>query len=170
MPYLRTYTQPLCFVGNAPKNCYQAAGFTHFSPGQPGPITHHVVASAERLLLLLSKISHQQEALWRRTKGGRAEPAAQHSGPQTAEDNRNRPQPRRTRGPEWGYWTLNTLPSMKKGLKILCIHPKQVQYILSPPKKIPPLAANSADALLFRCSCQSVDLMWFEVVSLSLHS
>lgn len=80
------------FFGCIPKNCYQAPTFsTHLSPSQPGPVTRHLVLSAERPALLVSKISHQQEPLCRtRQKKADRSPELSHYGHETADDNRNR--------------------------------------------------------------------------------
>lgn len=65
--------------------------FTHLSPSQPGPVTRHLVLSAERPVLLVSKISHQQEPLCgTRQREADRSPELSHYGPQTAEDNRNK--------------------------------------------------------------------------------
>lgn len=145
---------PALLLDALPKTVIRLPVFTHLSLSQPGPVNRHLVVSGERPLLLVSKISHQQEPLCgSRQKGADRSPELSHYGPETADDNRNRPKPCWTIVPEWGYWTLNTLPTMKKRLKVLHIHPKQVQYILFP--KIPPLPANSVNTL-FCCSCQSM--------------
>lgn len=74
-----------------PKTVIKLPVFTHLSPSQPGPVTRHLVLSAERPVLLVSKISHQQEPLCgMRQKEADRSPELSHYGPQTAEDNRNR--------------------------------------------------------------------------------
>lgn len=74
-----------------PKTVIKLPVFTHLSPSQPGPVTRHLVLSAERPVLLVSKISHQQEPLcgMRQKEAVRSQELS-HYGPQTAEDNRNR--------------------------------------------------------------------------------
>lgn len=74
-----------------PKTVIRLPVFTHFSPSQADPVTRHVVLSAERPVLLVSKISHQQEPLcgMRQREGDRS-PELSHYAPKTADDNRNR--------------------------------------------------------------------------------
>lgn len=92
-----------------PKTVIRLPVFTHLSPSQPGPVTRHPVVSAERPVLLVSKISHQQEPLCgTRQKEADRSPELSHYGPETADDNRNRLKPCWTMVPEWGYWTLKS--------------------------------------------------------------
>lgn len=79
------------FLDVFPKTVIRSPVFTHLSPRQPGPVTRHLVLSAERPVLLVSKISHQQEPLCgTRQREADGSPELSHYGPQTAEDNRNR--------------------------------------------------------------------------------
>lgn len=120
-----------------PKTVIKLPVFTHLSPRQPGPITRHLVVSAERPLLLVSKISHQQEPLCgSRQKGADRSSELSHYGPETADDNRNRPEPRWTIPSEWGYWTLNTFPSMKKRPSN-ALHLPKTSTVHSVPQKFP---------------------------------
>lgn len=100
-----------------PKTVIRRLVFTHSSPSQPDPITRHLVLSAERPVLLVSKISHQQEPLcgMRQREADRS-PELSHYSPQTAEDNRNKLKLCWTVEFEKGYWTLKALITMKKPL------------------------------------------------------
>lgn len=98
------------FLDTFPKTVIRLPVFTHLSPSQPGPVTRHVVLSAESPVLLVSKISHQQETLCgTRQKEADRSPELSHYGPQTAEDNRNKLKLCWTIAFEWGYWTLLTM-------------------------------------------------------------
>ncbi len=108
-------SQQQSFLDVFPKTIISFPVFTHLSPGQPGPVTRHLVLSAERPVLLVSKISHQQEPLCgTRQKTADRSPELSHYGPQTAEDNRNRLKLCWTIAFEWGYWTLKARLTMKK--------------------------------------------------------
>lgn len=73
-----------------PKTVIGLPVFTHLSPSQAGPVTRHLVLSAERPVLLVSKISHQQEPLCgMRQKEGDGSPELSHYALKTADDNRN---------------------------------------------------------------------------------
>lgn len=100
------YIHPFFFfflLDTLPKAVIRLPVFTHLSRSQPGPVTRHPVVSAERPVLLVSKISHQQEPLCgTRQKEADRSPELSHYGPETADDNRNRPEPRRTIAAEWG--------------------------------------------------------------------
>lgn len=88
--------------------------FTHLG-GQPDSVTRHLVPSAERPVLLVSKISHQQEPLCgTRQREADRSPELSHYGPQTAEDKRNRRKLCWTLAFELAYWTLNALLTMEK--------------------------------------------------------
>ena len=126
-----------------PKTVIRLPVFTHLSSSQPGPVTRHLVLSAERPVLLVSKISHQQEPLCgTRQKEADRSPELSHYGPQTAEDNRNRLKLCWTIAFEWGCWTLKALLTMKKPLNAQHQAKTRVQYILfpkiNPPPSLPP--------------------------------
>lgn len=73
-----------------PKTVSRLLVFTHWRPGQPGPVTRHPVPSAERPVLLLSKVSHQQGPLCGlRQRDADGSTALSHYGAQTAEDRRS---------------------------------------------------------------------------------
>lgn len=79
------------FLDKFPKTVIRPPVFTHLIPSQAGSVTRRLVLGAERPVLLVSKISHQQEPL---CGAGQREadrsPELSHYGAQTAEDNRNR--------------------------------------------------------------------------------
>lgn len=121
------------FLDVFPKTVIRLPVFTHLSSSQPGPVTRHLVLSAERPVLLVSKISHQQEPLCgTRQKEADRSPELSHYGPQTAEDNRNRLKLCWTIAFEWGCWTLKALLTMKKPLNAQHQAKTRVQYILFP--------------------------------------
>ena len=132
------------FLDVFPKTVIRLPVFTHLSSSQPGPVTRHLVLSAERPVLLVSKISHQQEPLCgTRQKEADRSPELSHYGPQTAEDNRNRLKLCWTIAFEWGCWTLKALLTMKKPLNAQHQAKTRVQYILfpkiNPPPSLPPI-------------------------------
>lgn len=105
------------FLDVFPESVIRLPVFTPFSSSRPGPVTRHLVLSAERPVPLVSKISHQQEPLCgKRQKEADRRPELSHYGLQTAEDNRNRLKLCWTLAFEWGYWTLKALLAMKKPL------------------------------------------------------
>lgn len=110
------------FLDVFPKTVNRLRVFTHLSPSQPGPVTRHLVLSAERPVLLVSKISHQQEPLCgTRQKEADRSPELSHYGPETADDNRNRLKLCWTIAFEQGYWTLKALLTMKKAFKCFAL-------------------------------------------------
>lgn len=158
-----------------PKTVIRLPVFTHLSSSQPGPVTRHLVLSAERPVLLVSKISHQQEPLCgTRQKEADRSPELSHYGPQTAEDNRNRLKLCWTIAFEWGCWTLKALLTMKKPLNAQHQAKTRVQYILFPkitpslpPSLRPtlpssPLLPDNIHAPSSSCSCH---WMWSKLVS-----
>lgn len=130
-------TITVIFLDGFPKTVIKLLVFTHLSLSQPGPVTRHLVLSAERPVLLVSKISHQQEPLCgTRQKEADRSPELSHYGPQTAEDNRNRLKLCWTIAFEWGYWTLKALLTMEKPLNAL--HQARTSTVHFVPKKNPP--------------------------------
>lgn len=93
-----------------PRTVIRLLVFTQSNPSQPGPITRHLVLSTERPVLLVSKISHQQEPLcgMGQRRADRS-PELSHCGPQTAEDNRNKLKLCWTVEFVKGYWMLLTM-------------------------------------------------------------
>ena len=136
------------FLDVFPKTVIRLPVFTHLSSSQPGPVTRHLVLSAERPVLLVSKISHQQEPLCGTgQKEADRSPELSHYGPQTAEDNRNRLKLCWTIASEWGCWTLKALLTMKKPLNAQHQAKTRVQYILFP--KITPVPPSLPSPLPF---------------------
>lgn len=87
-----------------PKAVIRSPVFTQARLSQPGPVTRHLVLSAERPELLLSKISHQQEAFCgTRQRDADRSWELSHYGAQTAEDKRDRLKLRWTKACEKGY-------------------------------------------------------------------
>lgn len=107
------------FLDVFPNTVIKLLVFTHSSPSQPDPITRHLFLSAERPVLLVSKISHQQVPLcgMRQREADRS-PELSHYSLQTAEDNRNKLNLCWTVEFEKGYWTLKALLTMKKPLSV----------------------------------------------------